>query len=135
MISKTLMTVEDFAELATSETEDFERSDGELIGMSSASPMHGLVRGKINSSSRLISGSTLSGELSVKLTAAYPTIPSAAPTSPSSSVIEFAPLIPARCPFPSLLISPSRSSLPAKALLTSTAKHTDGSPQAVRKSG
>ena len=47
MISKTLMTVEDFAELATSETEDFERSDRELIGMSSASPMHGFVCGTI----------------------------------------------------------------------------------------
>ena len=38
MISKTLMTVEDFAELATSETEDFERSDRELIGMSYCCP-------------------------------------------------------------------------------------------------
>ena len=135
MISKTLMTVEDFAELATSETEDFERSDRELIGMSSASPMHGFVCGTIEFAVQTYLQLHPMGELSVKLTAAYPTIPSAAPTSPSSSVIEFAPLIPARCRFPSLLISPSKSSLPAKALLTSTAKHTNGSQQAVRKSG
>jgi Uma2 family endonuclease len=47
MSAKTLMTVEDFAALSTSETEDFELIDGELIPISSGNPMHGFVRGRI----------------------------------------------------------------------------------------
>ena len=49
MISKTLMTVEEFAELATSETEDFELSDGELIQMSSGNLVYADVRGIMES--------------------------------------------------------------------------------------
>ena len=44
MSAKTLMTVEDFAALSASETEDYELIDGELIPMSSANPLHARLR-------------------------------------------------------------------------------------------
>ena len=47
MSTKTLMTVEEFAEMATSETEHYELVQGELIPWSSGSPNHAYVRGAI----------------------------------------------------------------------------------------
>ena len=44
MSTKKLMTVEDFAEMATSETEDFELVEGELIALPSANPTHAKIR-------------------------------------------------------------------------------------------
>ena len=45
MSTKTLMTVEDFAQMTTADTEDYELVDGELILMSSANPMHAYICG------------------------------------------------------------------------------------------
>ena len=44
MGAKTLMTVEEFAHMSTSETEDYELVDGELIPLSSATPLHAKIR-------------------------------------------------------------------------------------------
>ena len=44
MSTKTLMTVEDFAQMTTAETEDFELVEGELIPLSSANPLHAKIR-------------------------------------------------------------------------------------------
>jgi Uma2 family endonuclease len=44
MGTKTLMTVEEFAQMTTSETEDYELVEGELIPLLSASPIHAKVR-------------------------------------------------------------------------------------------
>jgi Uma2 family endonuclease len=44
MATKSMMTVEDFAEMQTAETEDFELVEGELIPLSSANPLHAKVR-------------------------------------------------------------------------------------------
>ena len=44
MSTKTPMTVEDFAEMATSETEDFELVEGKLIALPGANPTHAKIR-------------------------------------------------------------------------------------------
>lgn len=48
MSTSTTMTVEDFADLSTSETEDFELIDGELIPKSSGNPLHARIRSRID---------------------------------------------------------------------------------------
>jgi Uma2 family endonuclease len=40
------MTVEQFAQMYTAETEDYELVDGELVPLSSATPLHAKVRGR-----------------------------------------------------------------------------------------
>ncbi|MDX2267012.1 MAG: Uma2 family endonuclease [Bryobacter sp.] len=45
MSSKTLMTVEDFAQLKLGETEDYELVEGELVPLSSGTPKHAEIRG------------------------------------------------------------------------------------------
>ncbi len=47
MATKALMTAEEFAQLSTAETEDYELVDGELIPLSSGTPLHNLTRDKI----------------------------------------------------------------------------------------
>ena len=47
MSTKTLMTVEEFAHMTTSETEDYELVEGELIPLASANPMHADIRGLV----------------------------------------------------------------------------------------
>ena len=44
MSTKALMTIEQFAQMNTSDTEDFELVEGELIPLSSGTPLHGKVR-------------------------------------------------------------------------------------------
>jgi len=43
MATRTLMTVEEFAQMNVSETEDYELVEGELIPLPSATPTHGLI--------------------------------------------------------------------------------------------
>jgi Uma2 family endonuclease len=43
MATKTLMTVEEFAQMNPPETEDYELVEGELIPLPSATPTHGLI--------------------------------------------------------------------------------------------
>ena len=47
MSTKTLITVEEFAQMTTSETEDYELVEGELVPLPSANPMHADVRGRL----------------------------------------------------------------------------------------
>ena len=47
MSTKTLMTVEEFVQMNTDETEGFELVDGELILLSSPAPLHARVRGRL----------------------------------------------------------------------------------------
>ncbi len=47
MSTKTLMSVEEFAQMTTSETEDYELVEGELVLLPSASPLHADVRGRL----------------------------------------------------------------------------------------
>jgi len=44
MATKTLMTVEQFAQMQTADTEDYELVEGELIPLSSGTPRHNLIR-------------------------------------------------------------------------------------------
>ena len=44
MSTKTLMTVEQFAQRNTADTEDFELVEGELIPLSSGTPLHSEIR-------------------------------------------------------------------------------------------
>ena len=44
MAAKTLMTVEQFAQMNTSETEDYELVEGELVPLSSGTPLHAKIR-------------------------------------------------------------------------------------------
>jgi Uma2 family endonuclease len=44
MATAALMTVEEFARMSTSETEDYELVEGELVPLPSANPMHAYVR-------------------------------------------------------------------------------------------
>ena len=44
MSTKALMTVEQFAQMVTGETEDYELVDGELIPLASGTPKHNMVR-------------------------------------------------------------------------------------------
>ena len=44
MSTKTLTTVEQFAQMRTGDTEDYELVDGELIPLSSGTPRHNLIR-------------------------------------------------------------------------------------------
>jgi Uma2 family endonuclease len=44
MSTKTLMTVEEFAQMTTSETEDYELVEGEVIPLPSANPVHAKIR-------------------------------------------------------------------------------------------
>ena len=46
MSTKTLMTVEEFAQITSPETEDFELVDGELIPLSSGTYLHAVIRGR-----------------------------------------------------------------------------------------
>ena len=46
MATKALLTAEEFAQLSTAENEDYELVDGELIPLSSATPLHNNIRGK-----------------------------------------------------------------------------------------
>ncbi len=57
MATKTMMTVEQFAQLATTDPEDYELVEGELIPFPSGTPRHGIIRGKLE---RLV-GSYLDG--------------------------------------------------------------------------
>jgi Uma2 family endonuclease len=47
MATKTLMTVEEFAQMHTSETEDFELVEGELVPLPSATPLHAKIRRRL----------------------------------------------------------------------------------------
>ena len=47
MATKTMMTVEQFAQLATTDPEDYELVEGELIPLPSGTPRHGIIRGKL----------------------------------------------------------------------------------------
>ena len=47
MSTATLMTVEQFAQMRTAETEDYELVEGELIPLSSGTPLHAMVRGRM----------------------------------------------------------------------------------------
>jgi Uma2 family endonuclease len=47
MATKTLMTVQEFAQMHTSETEDFELVEGELIPLPSATPLHAKIRRRV----------------------------------------------------------------------------------------
>ena len=47
MTAKTLITVDEFAQMNFGETEDFELVDGELIPLASPTPLHARVRGKL----------------------------------------------------------------------------------------
>lgn len=44
MSGKTLLTVEDFARMSTSETEDCELVGGELVPLPNANPLHAYIR-------------------------------------------------------------------------------------------
>lgn len=44
MSMSTLLSVEDFARMIASETEDFELVEGKLVPLASASPMHAMIR-------------------------------------------------------------------------------------------
>ena len=46
MATKALMTAEEFAQMNTAENEDYELVDGELIPLSSATPLHNAIRDK-----------------------------------------------------------------------------------------
>ena len=46
MSTKTLMTVEDFAQMNTPETEDYELVEGELVPLASGNPIHAFIRGR-----------------------------------------------------------------------------------------
>ncbi len=46
MATKALMTAEEFAQMNTAENEDYELVDGELIPLSSAIPLHSMIRDK-----------------------------------------------------------------------------------------
>jgi Uma2 family endonuclease len=45
MSAKTLMTLEEFSQMTTSETEDYELVEGELVPLASGNPMHADIRG------------------------------------------------------------------------------------------
>lgn len=45
--SKTLITAEQFAQMNTAETEDYELVDGELIPLASGGPMHNILRDRL----------------------------------------------------------------------------------------
>ena len=47
MGTKTMMTVEQFAQMHTAETEDFELVEGELIPLSSGTPRHARIRRRV----------------------------------------------------------------------------------------
>ena len=47
MSTKTLMTVEEFAQMTPAETQDFELVEGELIPLSSGTPKHAIIRGRM----------------------------------------------------------------------------------------
>ena len=47
MSTKAVMTVEQFAQLKTADTEDFELVEGELIPLSSGTPLHAIIRGRV----------------------------------------------------------------------------------------
>ena len=47
MAAAALMTADEFARMATGETEDYELVEGELVPMPSGNPMHGEIRGRI----------------------------------------------------------------------------------------
>ena len=47
MSAKTLMTVEEFAQMKTADTEAYELVDGELVPLSSPTPKHGRIRRKL----------------------------------------------------------------------------------------
>jgi len=49
MSTKTVMSVEDFAQMTTAETEDYELLEGELIPLPSATPAHAELRGALES--------------------------------------------------------------------------------------
>ena len=47
MSTKTMMTVEQFAQMDTADTEDYELVEGELIPLSSGTPLHAIIRGRV----------------------------------------------------------------------------------------
>lgn len=47
MSTKTLMTIEQFAQMSTAETEDYELIEGELIPSPSGTPIHNMIRDMI----------------------------------------------------------------------------------------
>jgi Uma2 family endonuclease len=47
MAAKTLMTVQEFAQMKTAETEDYELVEGELIPLSTGTPRHSEIRGRV----------------------------------------------------------------------------------------
>jgi Uma2 family endonuclease len=49
METKTLLTVEEFARLATWDTEDYELVEGELVPLPSANPIHDKIRQNVES--------------------------------------------------------------------------------------
>jgi len=44
MSTKTLLTAQEFAQMSTPETEDYELVEGELIALPGATPLHGKIR-------------------------------------------------------------------------------------------
>jgi Uma2 family endonuclease len=46
MATKALMTVEEFVQMDTADNETYELVDGELIPLSSATPLHSIIRGR-----------------------------------------------------------------------------------------
>ena len=50
MSTKTLMTIEEFARMETADTEAYELVDGELVPLSSPTPKHARIRGRIEHS-------------------------------------------------------------------------------------
>jgi Uma2 family endonuclease len=50
MATKTLMTVEQFSQMQTADTEDYELVEGELVPLSSATPLHAEIRRLVETS-------------------------------------------------------------------------------------
>jgi Uma2 family endonuclease len=63
MSTASLMTVEQFAQMRTSETEDYELVEGELIPLSSGTPLHAKVRGRTEAILRAWLGNHRVGEV------------------------------------------------------------------------
>ncbi len=63
MSAKTLLSVEEFAQLQLSDTEDFELVEGELIPLSSGNPMHADIRGLLEYLLRIYFGSNPIGKV------------------------------------------------------------------------
>lgn len=70
MAVATLMTVEQFAQMKTADTEDFELVKGELIPLSSPTPLHAKICRRVERAVEEYLGRNPIGDLSVTQTAA-----------------------------------------------------------------